>query len=60
MGKMHYRCYNSMENVQINAVCDADAEQLKNTSGVSGNISGAEQGDEIEAAAEFIKNIIVR
>ena len=43
MGKMHYRCYNSMDNVQITAICDADAEQLKNTSGVSGNISGAEQ-----------------
>ena len=43
MGKMHYRCYNAMDNVQITAVCDADAEQLKNTSGVSGNISGAEQ-----------------
>ena len=43
MGKMHYCCYNAMDNVQITAVCDADAEQLKNTSGVSGNISGAEQ-----------------
>ena len=43
MGKMHYRCYNAMDKVQITAVCDADAEQLKNTSGVSGNISGAEQ-----------------
>ena len=43
MGKMHYRCYNAMENVQITAVCDEDAEQLKNTSGVSGNITGAEQ-----------------
>ena len=43
MGKMHYRCYNTMDNVTITAVCDADAEQLKNTSGVSGNISGAEQ-----------------
>jgi len=43
MGKMHYRCYNAMDNVTITAVCDADAEQLKNTSGVSGNISGAEQ-----------------
>ena len=43
MGKMHYHCYNAMDNVQITAVCDADTEQLKNTSGVSGNISGAEQ-----------------
>ena len=43
MGKMHFRCYNAMDNVTITAVCDADAEQLKNTSGVSGNISGAEQ-----------------
>ena len=22
MGKMHYRCYNAMENVEITAVCD--------------------------------------
>ena len=43
MGKMHYRCYDAMDNVQITAICDADAEQLKNTSGVSGNISGAEE-----------------
>ena len=43
MGKMHYRCYNSLENVRITAICDADADQLKNSSGVSGNISGAEQ-----------------
>ena len=43
MGKMHYRCYNSLENVRITAICDADADQLKNSSGGSGNISGAEQ-----------------
>ncbi|MBS1254526.1 MAG: Myo-inositol 2-dehydrogenase [Deltaproteobacteria bacterium] len=43
MGKMHYRCYNSLDNVRITAICDADAEQLNNTSGVSGNISGAEE-----------------
>jgi len=42
MGKMHFRCYKSDTNVEVAAICDADAKQLKNSSGVAGNISGAE------------------
>jgi len=42
MGKMHFRCYKSDTNVEVTAICDADAKQLQNSSGVSGNISGAE------------------
>ena len=42
MGKMHFRCYKSLKNVEIVAICDADKNQLKDTSGVAGNISGAE------------------
>ena len=43
MGKMHFGCYKSHKNVEVVAICDADAKQLKDTSGVKGNISGAEQ-----------------
>ena len=42
MGKMHFRCYKSLENVKISAICDVDAKRLKDSSGSSGNISGAE------------------
>ena len=42
MGKMHFRCYKSDTNVEVTAICDADAKQLQNSSGVAGNISGAE------------------
>ena len=39
MGKMHFRCYKSLENVKISAICDVDAKRLKGSSGSSGNIS---------------------
>ena len=42
MGKMHFSCYKSDINVEVTAICDADAKQLQNSSGVAGNISGAE------------------
>ena len=42
MGKMHFRCYNSLNNVEIIAICDADTSRLQDTSGFAGNISGAE------------------
>jgi predicted dehydrogenase len=43
MGKMHFRCYKSHKNIEVVAICDADLKQLKDTSGVKGNISGAEE-----------------
>ena len=42
MGKMHFRCYNSLNNVEIIAICDADTSRLQDNSGTAGNISGAE------------------
>ncbi len=42
MGKMHYSCYNAMDNVQIAAICDIDEGRFKNTGATSGNIAGAE------------------
>ena len=43
MGKMHFRCFKSLKNVKICAICDVDAKRLKDSSGSSGNISGAEE-----------------
>ncbi len=42
MGKMHLRCYRQHADVQVVAICDADADRLKNTKGTAGNIEGAE------------------
>ena len=42
MGKMHFRCYNSLNNVEIIGICDADTSRLQDNSGTAGNISGAE------------------
>ena len=42
MGKMHFRCYNSLNNVEIIAICDADTSRLQDNSGTAGNIPGAE------------------
>lgn len=43
MGKMHFRCFKALENVQLVAVCDIDPQKLISTEGVAGNIAGAEQ-----------------
>ena len=47
MGKMHFRCLKSLEDIEIKAICDADVKQLNDTSGVKGNISGAEENLDI-------------
>lgn len=43
MGKMHFRCYKNIKGVQIAAICDADANKLKEDSKVVGNIKGTEE-----------------
>ncbi len=43
MGKMHFNCFQSLPDVKIVAICDADAERLKSSSGVAGNISGTDK-----------------
>lgn len=43
MGKMHFRCYNALEDVKIAAICDTDENKFKDTSGTAGNIAGAEK-----------------
>ena len=43
MGKMHFNCFKAIDGVDIVALCDADEKRLKDTSGVEGNIDGADQ-----------------
>ena len=42
MGKMHFRCYQALDGVQVVAVCDTDKTKFQDTSGTAGNIEGAE------------------
>ncbi len=42
MGKMHFKCYKSHQNVKITAICDADESKFTSTAGTAGNIAGAE------------------
>jgi predicted dehydrogenase len=43
MGKMHFRCYKALKNVELAAICDIDENKFKSTGGTAGNISGAEK-----------------
>jgi len=43
MGKMHFRCYKALEDVNLVAVCDEDQTKFTDTSGAAGNIAGAEE-----------------
>jgi predicted dehydrogenase len=42
MGKMHFRCYQALDGVQVAAICDADKAKFEDTGGTAGNIEGAE------------------
>jgi 1,5-anhydro-D-fructose reductase (1,5-anhydro-D-mannitol-forming) len=43
MGKTHFNCYKTINDVQVAAVCDADEKKLKDTGGMAGNLAGAER-----------------
>ena len=42
MGKMHFRCYQALDDVQVVAICDTDKAKFADTGGTAGNIAGAE------------------
>ncbi len=42
MGKMHFRCYQALEDVQVVAICDIDRAKFEDSAGTAGNIEGAE------------------
>ncbi len=42
MGKMHFRCYQALDDVQVVAICDTDKAKFTDTGGTAGNIAGAE------------------
>ena len=42
MGKMHFRCYSGLRDVQIVAICDVDQSKFEGSGAAGGNIEGAE------------------
>ncbi len=40
MGKMHFRCYKALEDVQVVAICDTDKTKFSDAAGTAGNIAG--------------------
>ncbi len=42
MGKMHFRCYQALDDVQVVAICDTDKSRFEDAGGTAGNIEGAE------------------
>lgn len=42
MGKMHLRCYQALDDVQVVAICDTDKAKFEETGGTAGNIEGAD------------------
>jgi 1,5-anhydro-D-fructose reductase (1,5-anhydro-D-mannitol-forming) len=53
MGKMHFRCYKSMSNVDLVAVCDVEQSRFSDSSGTAGNIAGAEQPLDFEGITTY-------
>ena len=53
MGKMHFRCFKSLKNVEIVAICDSDKNNLQDTTGVKGNIAGAEDDLDLKNISLF-------
>jgi predicted dehydrogenase len=43
MGKMHFRCWKTVAEAKIVAICDIDPAKFASTAGTAGNIAGAEQ-----------------
>jgi predicted dehydrogenase len=43
MGKMHFRCWNALEDAKVVAICDIEPDRFSNAAGTAGNIAGAEQ-----------------
>ena len=41
MGRMHYRCWKQLEQIQIAAICDSNPDIIKDTKRPVGNIEGA-------------------
>lgn len=53
MGKMHFNCYKALPGVEIAAVCDADENRLKGSSGIAGNIAGTENASDLSGVSLY-------
>ena len=53
MGSMHWRCWQSIPEARVAAICDIEPGRLANQGGVAGNIAGAERPSDFSEAASF-------
>ena len=53
MGRMHYRCWNELDNVTIAAICDACPDAVRAAGNAGGNIAGAEGPVDLENIAVY-------
>ena len=61
MGRMHYRVYKSIANVEIAAICDTNPNIVKDTEKAIGNIAGAEESvdfDSLKLYSDFDKMLL--
>jgi predicted dehydrogenase len=54
MGKMHFRCWQAIEDARVVAICDVDPAKFSSTDGTAGNITGAEQPIDFSGVEFFI------
>jgi predicted dehydrogenase len=53
MGKMHFRCWNALDEAKVVAICDIDPTRFVSSAGTAGNIAGAEQALNFEGVQFF-------
>ena len=60
MGKMHFKCYNALDNAKVVAICDIDERKFTAADGTAGNIAGTQQPLELNGNAKefwFSRNL---
>jgi predicted dehydrogenase len=53
MGKMHFRCWQAVEEARVVAICDIDPAKFASQEGLVGNIAGAEQSLDLSGIQFF-------
>jgi len=53
MGRMHYRCWKALPDVEVAAVCDANPAVAQQAKQAGGNIAGAEEGIDFNCVAFY-------
>jgi len=53
MGRMHYRCWTALEDVQVVALCDANRNIIEDSKQAGGNIEGASDAFDFDAVSLY-------